>query len=109
MKKNTSSRLRQRLTLQRENKTPDGAGGYVRNWENAADLWAEIIPLRGKEEFFAARLQTKATHRILVRYRQGVEAGQRLVFDTRAFYIRHIADAGINSDVLELLTEEGVI
>lgn len=107
-RKPTSSRLRQRLTLQKEIQTADGAGGYTRSWQDVADLWAEIIPLRGKEEFFAARLQSEVTHRILIRYRHGIDAGQRLTFESRAFHIRHIADAGTGSDILELLVEEGV-
>lgn len=106
-RRTTSSRLRQRLTLQKEVHAADGAGGYIRSWQDVADLWAEIIPLRGKEGFFAARLQSTVTHRILIRYRQGVDAGQRLVFESRAFHIRHVADAGSGGDVLELLVEEG--
>lgn len=47
-KKNTATLLRHRLTLQQEVKTADGAGGYVRTWQNIADLWAEIISVNLK-------------------------------------------------------------
>ena len=37
-----AGRLRQLMTLQQENRTDDGTGGYIRNWTDLADLWAEL-------------------------------------------------------------------
>lgn len=112
-RRNTSSMLRHRLTLQKEVQAPDGAGGYVRSWQDVVDLWAEVIPLKGKEGgreiFLAARLQSTVTHRIIIRYRQGVNASQRLLFENRAFHIRHVSDTGSSSEMLELFAEEGVL
>lgn len=115
--KNTVSRLRHRLTLQQEVQTPDGGGGYSRTWTNVVDLWAEIISVSGsaaasagrggKEILFAGQLQSQITHRILLRYRDGVTAGMRLVFENRAFNIMYIADNAEDRDTLELLVIEG--
>jgi SPP1 family predicted phage head-tail adaptor len=106
--KNTSSRLRQRLTLQQEAQAPDTAGGYTRSWQNVADLWAEITPVTGREKLFADQMQSQISHKIALRYRAGVSAGQRLVFETRAFNIRYVFNVGENNEMLELLAEEGV-
>lgn len=115
--KNTVSRLRHRLTLQQEVQTADGAGGYTRSWSAVADVWAEIQSVSGtassgsrggKEILYAGQLQSQVTHKILLRYRDGVTPGMRLVFENRAFNIVYLADAGEDWDTLELLVIEGV-
>jgi SPP1 family predicted phage head-tail adaptor len=107
-RKNSCSRLRQRLTLQEEIEIPDGAGGFTRSWQDIADLWAEIIPFTGREKLFAGQLQSQISHRILLRYRSGITAGQRLVFENRAFNIRYLFNTAEADETLEILAEEGV-
>jgi SPP1 family predicted phage head-tail adaptor len=107
-RKNTCSRLRQRVTLQEETQTSDGAGGYVRGWQDIADLWAEIISLNGKEKLFAGQLQSQVSHKILLRYRNDVRAGQRLLLENRAFNIRYLFNVDEQNETIELLAEEGV-
>ena len=117
MTDNTVSRLRHRLMLQQEVQTPDGAGGYTRSWQDIAALWAEIIPLTGsgssacgsgKEAFFAGQIQSEISHRILLRYRSGITPAMRLVFESRAFNIRSVAETDEKRDTLQLLVQEGV-
>jgi len=114
--KNTVSRLRHRLTLQEEVQTPDGAGGYSRSWQDVAHVWAEIIPLvgsgssakgSGKEALFAGQLQASISHRILLRYRPGITAAMRLVFENRLFNIHSVANVDERREKLELLVQEG--
>jgi len=116
--RNTSSRLRHKLTLQQEIQTPDGAGGSSKSWEDVADLWAEIIPIvgagassskgSGKEILLAGQVQAEVSHRILLRYRDGVTPAMRLVFESRIFNIRAVADIDEKRDTLQLLVQEGV-
>lgn len=116
MRKSTSSRLRHLLTLQQEVQTPDGGGGYTRGWQDVASLWAEIIPLTdtqnsshgsGREVLFAGQVQAEISHRIRLRYRDGVTARMRLVFENRAFNIRAVADTSENRDTMDVLAQEG--
>lgn len=107
LKKNTSSRLRQRLTLQQEIQLTDGAGGYTRSWKEIADLWAEVIPLSGREKLVAGKLESKLSHKIVTRYRSDVSPAHRLVFENRAFNIRYVLDVTEDKTLLELLVEEG--
>ncbi len=112
-KKNTSTKLRHRLTLQEEVKTPDGAGGYIRSWQNVADLWAEISPIStkviyGSEKLFAGQMQASLSHKITIRYRSGLSTAMRLLFENRLFNIRTISNTQENKDIIELLVEEGV-
>ena len=118
IKKNTSSRLRHRLTLQAETQVADGAGGYGKGWQNIADVWAEIIPITGvnakitsaagKEMLFAGQIQPEISHKILLRYRGDITPAMRLLFENRAFNIRHVANVEEKGETLELLVQEGV-
>lgn len=106
--KNSCSRIRQRLTLQQEIRTGDSAGGYVRSWQNVADIWAEITPLTGKEKLFSERLQGSITHRILIRFRSDITTENRLFFENRVFNIRSVSNVKELGDTMEILAEEGV-
>jgi SPP1 family predicted phage head-tail adaptor len=110
-KRNTTSRLRHRLSLQQEVSTPDGAGGYTRNWQEVAQLWAEIAPLssniRGGEMLMAGQIQSRITHKVTLRYREGITAGMRLVFDAKVFNIRYVDDINKGNGIIEMLVEEG--
>lgn len=117
LKKNRCSRLRHRLTLQQELQTPDGVGGYDKSWQDVATLWAEIIPvttvnskltsLAGKEILFADKIESQISHRVIMRYRADIDASMRLVFDSRVFNIRYVANPEEGNYALELLVQEG--
>lgn len=118
VKRNTCSRLRHKLTLQQEAATPDGSGGYVKTWQNIADLWAELIPITnassklsnsaGKETLAAGQVQSELSHKLLLRYRSDITAAMRLVFEERIFNIRFVANVNEEDRVLELLVQEGI-
>ena len=117
-KRNTCSRLRHLLTLQHEVQTSDSAGGYSKSWADVASLWAEIVvmggtssvlsKLSGKKYLFAGQIESEITHRILLRYRDGVTSAMRLVFENRVFNIRYVVDSDETRNTLELLVQEGV-
>lgn len=100
------SRLRHRLSLQQEVQTADGAGGYIRTWQTLADLWAEFQAVTGKEILIAGKLQSEVSHKITIRYRTGVTAGMRLVYDSRIFDIKAVVNKQENDEVLELWVSE---
>ncbi len=113
-KKSASSSLRHRVTLQQEQKTEDGQGGYIRSWVDVADIWAEIVPIMSAgqsasgESYRDGQLQTRTTYKIRMRYRAGVTTGMRLSYDSRVFNIRSIVNPQELGEMLEMLAEEGV-
>lgn len=101
-----ASRLRSRITLQSASDMPDNGGGITRSWEDMDTVWAEILPLSGKETLRQLQLQSVVTHRITIRYRNDVNAAMRLATGGRVFVIRAVINPGERDEVLELLTEE---
>lgn len=104
-----ASRLRHRITLQEPSETNDGLGGTTRSWSDVATVWAEIIPLRqGSERMFAIQQQMQVTHRVIMRYREGITADMRISYAGRAFNIRSVSDVQERKTILEIYAEEGV-
>lgn len=102
--------MRQRLELQREQKTPDGAGGYLLDWETVDTVWAEVRPTGARERATAMRLRSEITHRVVIRYRADMtlDGEWRLRSDGRAFNVRAAIDLEERHRFWELLCEEGV-
>lgn len=105
---NLASRLRHRVTLQQPALTPDTLGGYVKTWEDVAELWAAIEPYeaRGRERQNAGKKESRVQHRVTLRYRSGVTPDMRLLHGARALSILSVVNAGEAGERLVLLAEE---
>lgn len=84
--------LRHRIQIQKLVETGDGAGGFEDIWQEIAECSARIEPLSVKQSFIADQADERATHRITIRFRDGVESGQRCVFENRFFRIVTVQD-----------------
>jgi SPP1 family predicted phage head-tail adaptor len=79
--------LRHRLLLQHPQTHIKDGGGHETIWQDDCTIWAKIMPLRGKEIFYAMGAQNKMTHRITLRYRAGIKPQMRFVYKERVFKI----------------------
>jgi len=100
--------LKRRITIEQPSLTPDGLGGYTRNWTALATVWGSIEPLSGGEQVFAGKLESHVTHQVTIRYRSDVRADMRLVYKARIFTIRAMINVDEAGRILEILAEEGV-
>ncbi len=100
--------LRHRISLQESTLVSDGQGGYTETWENYADVWADVKPLKSYEKFQAATLQTPTSHKITIRYRQGVLPKHRIKFGERIMDIKGIINVNEDSAFLEIMALEKI-
>jgi SPP1 family predicted phage head-tail adaptor len=98
--------LRRRLVLEAPVSTPDGLGGATQGFETVAALWGQVEWLAGGEHWRMGRPEQVATHRVTLRWRAGVDAGQRLRDGERIFDIRAVADPDDGRRRLFCLVEE---
>ncbi len=98
--------LRQRASLLAETLTPDGGGGFSDAWEVFAEVWVAVAPLGGNDAFGPDRLESRVRHRLTLRRRGDVAAGQRVQVGTRLFRIHTVLDEGPQSQTMILLCEE---
>ena len=83
----SAGRMRHRGVLEAPALAADGSGGHTAAWQTVADVWVAIEPVSAAERVRADRLQHSISHRLAMRYRAGVTAGQRIRARGRTFRI----------------------
>jgi len=99
-------RLRLRLTLEKPTPTPDGAGGFTLAFASAATLAGDVAPAKADERRAGEGLADLVTHRIVIRHRADVEAGDRFRLGERLFRIKSVTDPHEDRRYLICLAEE---
>lgn len=72
------------------------------------DIWAAVEPLQGRELFAAQEHHAEVTTRIRIRYRDGVTAKMRVVFEGAYYDIKAVIDPERRHRELHLLCTTGV-
>lgn len=81
------SKARHRVTLQRPEHVPDGAGGVSRTWVNVAYLWAGITFLDADESLANGQFSSRRRYRIVLRYRSDIQPEKRFLWGSKRLAI----------------------
>ena len=100
--------MRQRITIETPTETQAADGSITRTWETFITVWASIEPLAGREYFAAAREQADVSHRIRMRYTEGITHKTRVSFESRIFEIESVINTGERNRELILMCREAV-
>jgi len=95
-----------RFVLELPLERPDGFGGVIRSYAPGPQVWGAIEMLSGAERVRAGRPEQALTHRVTLRYREGVTGAMRLTAGLRRFAIRTAADPDGSRRDLVCLVEE---
>ena len=98
--------LNQRALLLANTLTPDGGGGFSDDWESFAAVWVAVEPIGGTDAFGPDRLEARVRHRLTLRRRSDIAAGQRAQIGARLFRIHTVIDEGPQAALMTLLCEE---
>jgi len=98
--------MRHRVTFQEEVKTPDGSKGFTVTWNYFKEVWGSVIPLSSSERFFSQQIKAEVTHRVEVRYLEGVTEAMRIKHRDRVLLIEGIKDIDERQEVLEFTCAE---
>jgi len=111
-----SANATDRITIQKPVETSDTYGGRTVVWTNVGTYWAAITPVSGRELFAQSQTQSRATHKMVIRYQSGFKnialiSDHRISFDDRLFAINAIRNLhndmkSEGRDYQELLVEE---
>jgi SPP1 family predicted phage head-tail adaptor len=102
-----SGLLRHVIDIQDAAETPDGMGGFTTSYSDLhSNLRAAIWPLSGSERLESDKLELSVTHRIRIRYREGIKADMRVSFDSRYFNIKSVIVPDERRIMVEMLCEE---
>ena len=100
--------LRHRITIQEKVQTSDGMGGYTESWQDLYSLWAAIWPVSGREYIASGRKEGEVTHRIHIRYRDGILPSHRVKYGSRIFDIRAVLNHEESNKYIDLMCIEKV-
>lgn len=105
-------RLSRRFILEVPADTPDGAGGWTRNWVALGVHWGEMTPLSARELAIGDRQDSRVTHRIAVRATaedtpSRPRPSQRFRLGSRHFDIQAVYESDGGFRYLTCLVEEG--
>lgn len=104
-----AGQLNQRVTVQQPSTTVDALGQRVETWADVFTDWAQALPLRGREFFEAGAMQSEATVRFRLRWRTGVAANMRVVWQgVPHAIVGDIINVGGRHEVLEIMAAAGV-
>lgn len=82
--------LRQKIRIQSATETQDSFGAISTTWSTFADVYADIMPIRGNEFFIVHQEKSQATIKFTIRYLSGLTTKHRILYDSRVFDIESI-------------------
>lgn len=104
-----AGQLRHRLSLQSPTITNTSTGTITEAWGTVATIWGSVEPLRGREFYDSALINSDVTARIVIRYTSDIEPNYRIVYDNRTFLIESIVDIDERRKEMNLMVTEEVI
>lgn len=106
-----SGKMNKRISIEEPASGSPAKNGFgERNivWEEFAEVWAEIIPLVGREYWAQQQVQSEVTVKIRIRYLAGVLTTMRVVYDERILTIKSVIDVNERHKEIVLMCSEGV-
>ncbi len=72
--------LRERVQLFTKVMSKDDAGGHVVSFVSIGDVWAKVIPSKGRTFFEVNSRSAIATHEVLMRFRDDLNVGDQIIY-----------------------------
>lgn len=98
-----SGDLDQRVTIERAAQGVDELGQPLDGWNALGSCWASVRPLMGREFISAQAVQSEVSTRVVIRYRPGITAADRVVHDGRIYNIVSVIEVRSANDELQLM------
>lgn len=89
---------------------PEGSAGALNvptsEWPELFCCRASVRPIRGRELWAAEQAQSLINYRIVLRWRDGISVGMRVMMEKRSFAIRYVIDVEERHHWMQLMCEE---
>lgn len=100
--------LREPLVFQRRQTQSDGMGGQDLDWVDLFSTKGDVRPLSGREALTGMQREASVSHRIFIRYRDGLLPSDRIVMRGNPMQIIAIINVEMRNRWLELQCLQGV-
>jgi SPP1 family predicted phage head-tail adaptor len=80
-------KLKHLITIEKKLFIKNEFGEEEVSWESFVQCYASIEPLLGREYFLANQTQSDVSHKVTIRWRDGINPGYRMSWNDRIFDI----------------------
>ena len=98
-----TGRLHQRIELLRDGEYQDASGAWASGWSTVGTFWAAVEPITGRERISADSVASVTDVRVIMRYRPGITAGDRIRHDGKDMNVVTVINRDSRNRELELL------
>lgn len=99
-------RLKQRISFCVLEETEDELGQSKQTIKEIKKVWANIVPLSGREFYEAQKLTADTSYKIYTRYQNFVKQDMFIKYKEQIFDITSIVDMGMEHKMLEIRCTE---
>jgi len=99
-------KLRHLVSIQHQAKSRNEYGEVVQSWSEFVRAWAEIKPIKSNEYFASFKERVEVTHRVVMRYIDGIKPSMRIETKGRTFEIVGIRNFFERDECLEIMAKE---
>jgi SPP1 family predicted phage head-tail adaptor len=103
-----AGRLLHQVVIERKTETQSSTGAPIETWSTFATVWANMMPLSGKEFLRAEQLQSSIQATCVIRWLDGVVPTMRVVFKGLKYNISAILADPRFARHLTLMLEQGL-
>jgi SPP1 family predicted phage head-tail adaptor len=93
------------VTVQRATETRNRLGETTQSWSTFAERWASVQGLSSREVLLTGQQQTEVTHRVRMRYLNGMTGSMRILWRGRVLEITSLLEHNNRSEHELLCTE----
>ena len=102
-----AGKLRERVTVQQASESRSAMGEVVQSWSTFAERWASVEGLSSREFLNQGQIDASVSHRVLMRYLDGVSQNMRIQWRGRTLEIISILEHENRSEH-EILCQEAI-
>lgn len=101
--------LRNKAVIQQLGSTQNAFGEVEQGqFSDFKTVWCSITPVSGKESFLSNTDFAKTTHKIKIRYTDGINASMRMVWQSRVFNFISVRNISERDKEIEILATEAI-
>lgn len=100
--------MRDRLEIQARVMTQNDYGEAVPAWATLTTRWGQVEPLSGRELWQAQQVRPDVSHKVTIRYYDGLTPRHRLLLGSRVFEITSVINVDNRKRFMDLICVEEV-
>lgn len=98
-------KMRYRVTLQKPSEDTDEFANPKDEWVDVSTIWADIVPVSGREYFAAQQNMSETQYKIYIRFLDGITPKMRMMAGNKSYEILTVL-GDKRSGLLTLMVKE---